>query len=229
MSEEDKLRELARQGESALRTKEDAEQASRRKFEQAREAQRRHIAAASTTALGWLDTGDAMLLAPLLLVGVGTFLVGRESPLVLKLSLAAHVVFLALLVAARGLGIRGGAREAAWVASLPFPLEEYLAALGDVEGRASGPHTGGKSQTLDIQVRFKGDVPADAEAIFAGFDPKLAMHSRRGTACELSRADFPGGETNYPLHRYVRKLVPDVLVPLHHRTPLAGVRVAFRK
>jgi hypothetical protein len=228
MSEEDRLRDLARKGQSAIDAREAAAQAGALRFEQARQAQRRHVAAASTTALGWLDTGDPTLLAPLVIVGVGTFLVGRESPLVLRISLAAHVLFFAVLVLTRILLVRGGAREAAWVASLPFPLEEYLSALGDVDRRTSSPHTGGKSIDLEIAVQFGAEVPADADALFAGFDSRLAAHGRRGSVLELRRPDFPGGATNYPLHRYVRRLVPEVLLPLHHRTPLKGVRISFR-
>jgi hypothetical protein len=229
MADDDRLRELARRGKAATESREAAERAADRRLEEARQAQRRDVAAASTTALGWLDTGEASFLAPLLLLGVGTLLVGMENPAVLRGSLAAHIALLGLLVLVRILRIRGGAREEAWVASLPFPLEGYLSALGDREGRTSSLHTSGKSIDLDITVRFAAEVPPDAEAIFAGFDSKLAARNRIGGELHLRRQGFPGGETNYPLHRFVRKLVPEVLVPLHQRTPLTGVRFAFRK
>jgi hypothetical protein len=227
MTDDDKLRELSRKGESALNAEAAARAASHDRFERARQAQSRHIAAASTTGLGWLDTGDPALLAPLLIVGVGTFLAGREYPTVFKGSLAAHAALLALLVLARLLLLRGGPREIAWVSSLPFPLEDYLSALGDLEGRTSAPHTSGKSIVLDVTVRFSGEVPGDADAIFAGFDPKLTTHRRKDGILELRRAEFPGGSTNYPLHRYVRKMTAEVLLPLHQRAPLQSVRVGF--
>lgn len=228
MSGQEDLEELARKGKDEIAQREGRELRSQERRERLKRAKIQLIAECSTTPLGWLSTGDASALAPLGILGVASILVGRNSPAVLKGAIAFHAILLIILVVVRLLGKSGWRRETAWAAALPFPLDGYLANLGDLSQRTSAPHTSGPSLKFRMLLTFPGGLPKDPEAIIVGFDPKLTVSRKDGHTVEVTHGDFPGGETNYPLFRFIHRFVEKVALPLHATTPLSRLDVVLK-
>ena len=168
------------------------------------------------------------MLAPLVIVGVASLLGGKDYPIVVKAAVVFHSLLFLLLVVARLQGKSGWARETKWVASLPFVIEGYLANLGDLSQRTFAPHTSGRALKFNMVLHFQGDLPKDLETIIAGFDAKLSVSGKDGRSLQITHGDFPGGQTNYPLLRFIHRFVEKVALPLNAQAPLSSLAVVLK-
>jgi hypothetical protein len=228
MADPDGLEDLARKGKDEIAKREGRERLEKERRERLKRAKIQLIAECSTTPLGWLSTGEVSMLGPLVILGVASFLVGRNSTAVVKGALAFHAMLLVLLVIARLQGKSGWARETAWATALPFALDGYLANLGDLGQRTFAPHTSGPSLKFSMILHFPGELPKDAEAVIVGFDPKLSVARKDGHALQVTHGDFPGGATNYPLFRFIHRFVETVALPFHAQTPLSRLDLVLK-
>lgn len=228
MAGPDDLGDLARKGKDEIAAREERERRGKERRERLKRAKIQLIAECSTTPLGWLSTGEASMLGPLVIVGVASLLVGRNSRAVLLGAIAFHALLLLVLLAARLQGKAGWKRETAWAAALPFSLEGYLANLGDLSQRTFAPHTSGRSLKFTMLLHFPGELPKDAAAVIVGFDPKLSVTPKDGRTLQVTHGDFPGGETNYPLFRFIHRFVETVALPFHAVTPLSRMDVVLK-
>ena len=77
-------------------------------------------------------------------------------------------------------------------------------------------------------LQFQKELPKDLEAIIAGFDATLAVSRKDGRTLQVTHGNFPGGETNYPLHRFIHRFVEQVALPLNAQAPLSRLDVVLK-
>jgi hypothetical protein len=228
MPDQDDLEALSRKGKAELAQREARHLVRKERRERLKRAKIQLIAECSTTPLGWLSTGEVSMLGPLGILGVASLLAGKDYPRVLQGAVAFHALLFLLLMISRLQGKQGWARETKWAGSLPFALDGYLANLGDLSQRTFAPHTSGPSLKFTMVLHFQGDLPKDPEAIVAGFDAKLSVSKKDPRSIQVTHGDFPGGATNYPLHRFIHRFVDQVALPLHAQTPLSRLDVLLK-
>ncbi|MDH5492674.1 MAG: hypothetical protein OEY14_12045 [Myxococcales bacterium] len=113
-----------------------------------------------------------------------------------------------------------------WAASRGYRLEGYPELL-----RLPPPaRDGGR---LELRLRFIGAPPEGLDAILRGFEPLLEPAAPgsyvRPYPIRVQRSKhghrLENADTNYPLHRWLRRLEREVLRPLHQLSPLESVEL----
>ena len=129
-----------------------------------------------------------------------------------------------------GAWLQGGprfAREQAWLAGLPFPLERHLETLGyfDDGGAISGRHA------VTLKIRFAGPTPVEQLAdACRGFDGRVkpAAHARQNEL-HLERDDLLSDDTsNHRYYRWIHSMASGLLLELAARHPIRTVLVYSR-
>jgi hypothetical protein len=195
-----------------------------------------------------LRAGDFLLSVPVIFVAVPLLLLFGK--LLLRLTGTGWTLLSVPLLVAVGPISYAYAKLAwlrRWARSRPYELRGYPQLLrvkprtrdGDpgreVMGRVFGARAADGHERLTLTLEFTGHPPADLDRILRAFDETLASDNRTSWSRsspvteEHSKSGMRMGnvDTNWEVHRWVRRLERTVLRDLHRVSPLDSVTVSL--
>lgn len=228
--QEDELARLAQQGQSRIAA------ASHDRSQTARVEEGRHLRIAIGSVRGSLLR--RILLVPAILgavsvIGVVALVIATNDPSYMTYFAPAFVpailFFMLYMFLAPVATLGQVAAERQWVASLPFRLEGYFETLsGEPQAFARVGVVLEYQSVGPDQQTFQGIIGnLDTEARVQQWHPERAgFQSGQISSFTGIRVNRVSVYRNHKLAKYLRRLVGEVLLPLHRSRPLSRVTIA---